>query len=60
MSCFSPASHAGEDTGRYVTARHGILSVVRRELHSAGVRYTVPVQQQTYAPIVQQATTPFL
>lgn len=39
-------SRAGEDAGRYVLARHGILGVVRRELAAAGVRYTAPVLAQ--------------
>jgi hypothetical protein len=33
-------NHTGEDAGRYVAARHGILGVVRRELHAAGVQYS--------------------
>jgi hypothetical protein len=51
---------AGEDTGRYATQRHGILSVMRRELHRLGVKYTVPVQQQSFTPIAQPATTPLM
>lgn len=50
-ACTCPA---GEDAGRYVAARHGILSVVRRELHKLGIKYTLPVQQQPFVPIVQQ------
>lgn len=44
---------AGEDPARYVLARHGVLSVVRRELHKAGVQYTVPLQQQTLMRLQQ-------
>jgi hypothetical protein len=49
---------AGEDTGRYRDARHGILGVVRRELSRMRVKYTV--HQQSYMPVLQQATTPLM
>lgn len=41
---FSPTNPraAGEDAGRFALARHGILSVVRRELAAAGVAFTAP------------------
>lgn len=51
---------AGEDGARYVAQRHAILSVMRRELHRLGVKYTVPVQQQTFTPLVQAPTTPLV
>ena len=51
---------AGEDTARYAAQRHAILAVVRRELHKLGVKYTVPVQQHSFTPILQQASTPLM
>jgi hypothetical protein len=57
-TCCCVRIYAGEDAGRYVTARHGILGVVRRELSRLGVKYTVPLQQPNYVPLQQQAATP--
>lgn len=37
-----------------MSARHGILSVIRHELHRMQVKYTVPLQQQTLMPLQQQ------
>jgi hypothetical protein len=47
--CLRETLAAGEDAGRYVAARHGILTVVRRELHAAGTKYTAALGTSTAA-----------